>query len=336
MARELYRTELVERTTIGIDVSKDTLDLHDSQKGRSWRIENSPSDCRLLARELGRVEPRVVVMESTGHFHRTALLALLDAGVRVAVVQPARIRAHARAAGQRAKTDRIDARMIADYAITHHVRLAETPTEEEHLLALLNDRRAQLVDDQAREKNRHGSCGCATMRKEITAHIRHLRTLIAELDGRIAEVVKSDESMRERAKVMTRHCGVAKVTSATLLSELPELGRVNREEIAALAGVAPFANDTGRKTGTRRIFGGRRKVRRVLFTAAMTAVRHDPLLRPWYQAMLDRGKRKKVALIAVAHRIVTTLNAWMREYYAGLESVTPEKSRGIEALRAGA
>lgn len=309
----LYPNHGVDQITIGVDVSKKTLDLSPAP-GLPASIPNTVTACRALARRLRKIAPRVVALEATGGYEKTLVHALLDGDIPVAVVQPTRIRAHAKSSGQFAKTDQLDAVNIADFARALPIRLAQRPSAEEEKLRALRDRRAQVVQDRVREIGRLETMQCPSMRREISGQIKHLKRLEERLDERIQDLIESVDILREKNRLLCQARGIGPVGASTLICRLPELGYVNRQSIAALGGLAPYANESGQRRGKRSIFAGRAEIRRALYLAAMSAIRYDGPLRDRYQTMIGKGKPKKVALIAIARRILVGLNARMAEH----------------------
>jgi len=315
MQHLLYPTDGASQPTIGIDVSKNTLDIAGGT-GLPESIPNTVAACRKLARRLRKTSPRVVAVEATGGYERILVQTLWDHDIPVAVLQPSRVRAHARSAGRLAKTDQLDAANIVEFARSMKVRLARKPSPEEEKLRVLQDRRGQIVQDRVREIGRLEAVHDPSMQREITRQIRHLEKLEVSLDNRIRDLIGSVDALRSKSDVLRQARGVGPVVTATLLCRLPELGHVNRQAIAALGGLAPYANESGQWKGRRSIFAGRSEVRRVLYLAAMSAIRYDGPLRTRYRMMLANGKATKVALIAIARKILVALNARMAEHFA--------------------
>lgn len=315
----LYPTDGAGQATIGVDVSKNTLDLAGA-RGLPASIPNTVAACRKLARQLKKIGLRVVAVEATGGYERTLVQTLWDHDIPIAILQPSRVRAHAKSAGQLAKTDRLDAKNIAYFASSMEIRLAKRPSPEVEKLRTLRDRREQIVKDRVQEIGRLEAVHDASMRREICRQIKHLKKIETDLDRRIQALIDSVDALRSKSKILRSARGVGPVVAATLLCHLPELGSVNRQAIAALGGLAPFANESGKWRGRRSIFGGRAEVRRVLYMAAMTAASHEGPMRDRYLAMIARGKATKVAFIAIARKILVSLNAQMAEHLASCES----------------
>lgn len=315
MTHLLYPTDGTEQPTIGVDVSKRTLDV--AGLGRSISsIPNTPAACRRLARRMLKLCPRVVAVEATGGYEQQLVEALWAFEIPVAILQPSRVRSSARADGQLAKSDRLDAQVIADFARSRKIRLAQKPDPQEQALRLLQDRRSQVVQDRVREIGRLEAVRDKPMRREIQRHIKHLLKLEADLDRRIAELIDSVQTLRAKSRVLRRMRGVGPVVATTLICRLAELGRTNRQHIAALAGLAPFDRDSGQYRGKRSIFAGRADVRRALYMAALSAIRHAGPIRDRYHGLIGRGKPPKVAIIACARTMLVALNAWMAEHLA--------------------
>jgi transposase len=276
------------------------------------RFGNDVDGWMRLIEKLKEIQPLMVVMEATGGYERSAAKAISEAGMAIAVVNPTRVREYARSMGILAKTDKIDARVISQYAQTAKplARVPQTPIEE-HLAACV-ERRRQLVENLTVEKNRLSTCP-ASMREGVKEHIAYLEERIKQLEVQIQADIAQDPDRQARAERIDSVPGVGPVTASTLVAELPELGQLNRKQVAALAGVAPFNKDSGKKRGRRKTRGGRAGVRRVLYLAALSASRFNPVIRPFYNALLKRGKEKKVALVACMRKMLVILNAMLRK-----------------------
>lgn len=298
----------------GIDVSKATLDLGDEQ-GHLGRFKQTPGERKRLVCRLQQHQPTLVAVEATGGYERPIVEALLEAGIPVAVVQPFCVHHYAKSLKLRAKTDAIDAQLLARYARANQPRPAEQPDPESRRLRALRDRRDQVIEDRVREQNRLESCPDAEVQREIKRNIKRLQKQEAKLDEQIDQCIEQCPALHERAQVLGAVKGVGRTVTATLLAYLPELGRVNRQQIASLVGVAPHPRESGRWKGRRRISGGRAQVRRMLYMAAVTAARHDTVLHDLYRRLLEAGKEKKVALIAVARKLLVRLNTLMQPFH---------------------
>jgi transposase len=297
---------------VGIDVSKRTLDIFDDGFGKTERTANAsqPITEQVARWRCGHV---FVVFEATGVYDRVLAEILRKAGIRFARINPARARDFARADGRLAKTDAIDARMLADFA-----RLmvpADNPAPEpiRNKLALLAKRRDQLVRMRAQEKNRRSEAHDPALIEDITCHVDFLGKAIKTIETRINALIKAEPEISEQARLMRSAPGVGPVASMQLIAQMPELGRIGPKQIAALAGLAPLNVDSGTYRGRRTINGGRKRVRDALYMAALNAVRRDGIFRTFYQKLRTAGKPAKLALIAVARKLLTTLNAMLRD-----------------------
>jgi len=302
------------RLNAGIDVSKATLDV--AVGTRSERFGNDAQGMESLAALLHAQDVDIVVLEATGGYEAAAAAALQAAGLTVAVVNPRQARDFAKAMGVLAKTDKVDAKVLAAFAdvIAKHEKrqtfLREVPDEQRLHLAALVTRRRQLLDMRGAEANRLAMAHKVT-RKSMAAVIKTIDKLISELDRDIDTHIR--EHFRDLAKVLNSAKGVGPVTTSTLAAQLPELGQLDRRAIATLVGIAPLACDSGKKKGQRHVWGGRCQVRAVLYMAALAAARSNPVIRTFYQRMLAAGKPKKVALVACMRKLLTILNAMARD-----------------------
>jgi transposase len=297
---------------VGIDVSKRMLDIFDDAVGRPERIANTPQAIKeQVARwRCGNV---FVVFEATGVYDRELAEALRQAGIRFARVNPARVRDFARADGQIAKTDAIDARMLAVFARTMKPA-AEQPVEPvRSTLASLAKRRDQLVHMRAQEKNRRSEANDRAMIERIVRHLDFLNGEIKAVEAEIKNLIKAEPQICEQARLMRSAPGIGPVACMQLLAQMPELGSIGPKQVAALAGLAPINVDSGSYRGKRAIGGGRKRVRDALYMAALNAARRDPTMKAFYQRLRNVGKPAKLALIAVARKLITTLNAMLRD-----------------------
>ena len=302
---------------VGINVAGATLTVGVWPAGRTWTVPYTAEAVDALGPELRALAPALVVLEATGGLEAPAAATLTVAGLPVVVVNPRQVRAFATARGERAKSDPIDAVVLAQFAaaIRPPVRpLAEAETTE---LREVVTRRRQLVEMRraeeqrlARLEARHAS---PRVRADVRAHIAWLTRRVARGDGELRAAIEASPVWRAQDAVLRSVRGVGPVIAQTVLAELPELGRISGKAIAALVGVAPFVRESGRWRGRRRIGGGRREVRRVLYLGAMSGVRSNPVLCAYYQRLLAAGKPKKVALVAAAHKLLTILNAMARD-----------------------
>lgn len=296
---------------VGIDVSKAWLDVAVHEHQETTRFRNDEAGIGDLVQALKRLKPDLLVLEPTGGFEMLVVAELSQADLPVAVVNGKRIRDFAKATGRLAKTDKLDARVLAHFAAALRPEVRSLRTEEEEQLAALLLRRRQIVDMLTVEKNRLVTVR-ANLRADLEAHIQWLSNHLHELDQEIAQFVKGSPLWHQKDALLQSVPGVGPLTAATMLGMLPELGQLNRQQIAALVGVAPFNKDTGGKKGKRRIFGGRADVRSVLYMAALSAKKHNPLIRKFYERLIRHGKEKKVALTACMRKLLVILNAMVR------------------------
>lgn len=297
---------------VGIDVSKAHLDVAVlPQKGRC-RLPNDDAGFAELITWLGDPTGTLVVLEATGGYQMAAVAALAMAGFDVVVANPRQVREHARSRGRLAKTDRLDAEAIADFAERNRPPVRPLPDEQTRLLQALMARRRQLLQMLTMEKNRLQQAPAALV-KPITKHIQYLKKELKQLDDDLDDQVRQSDLWREKDQLLRSVPGVADVTSRTLLAELPELGQVNNKQIAALAGLAPLNRDSGQCQGPRSIWGGRASVRTALYMAIVSAIRHNPIIRTYYLGLKARGKKPKVAMVACMRKLLVILNTMLKE-----------------------
>jgi transposase len=293
---------------IGIDVSGTTLDVAIHDTTEHFRVDNEPTAIEQLVQRLLALNPTLIVMEATGKLELAVLRALCEAGLPAVAVNPRQVRDFARATGSRAKTDRIDAFAIAHFAaVLKPVVRPLTDVQTEQLQALLL-RRAQLVDMLVAEKARLERAHAAA-RDSLNDHIRWLKQQIKVADNDIDSFLRSSPAWRQKEDLLRSVPGIGPGAAATLIAFMPQLGSLNRREIAALTGVAPFNSDSGKHIGRRRIQGGRAVVRRALYMACVPALRFNPTIRAFYDRLRKAGKPFKVAITACIRKLVVTLNA---------------------------
>ncbi len=300
-----------EEQFVGIDVSKAWLDIAVYNTDEVVRVSNEEKGIASLVKRLKKLKPALIVVEPTGGFEMLMVAELSHAFLPVVVVNAKRVRDFARATGQIAKTDKLDAKVLAHFAAAIRPALRNLKNEEEEQLTALLTRRKQILDMLTVEKNRLVTVR-AKMRKDLEVHIQWLSNNLKELDKEIEDFVKGSPAWKEKDDLLQSVPGVGRVTSATLLGMLPELGKLNRQQIAALVGVAPVNKDSGRKQGRRRVYGGRADVRSVLYMAALAAKKYNPVIRTFYERLLKQGKEKKVALTACMRKLLVILNAMLR------------------------
>lgn len=295
---------------VGIDVAKDHLDVALRPEGAGWRAANDAAGVAALVARLDALTPALVVLEATGGYERPLAAALAGAGLPVAVVNPRQTRDFARATGQLAKTDRLDAQALARFAEAVRPPARPVPDAAAQALAAVLARRRQVVAMLTGEQNRLHSA-LPAIRDHIAAHIAWLEDDLARIDAELAATVGADPAWRERDALLRSVPGVGPVLAITLLAELPELGALSRHEVAALAGVAPLNRDSGTLRGKRAVWGGRARVRGALYMAALAATRHNPAIRAFFDRLCGAGKPKKVALVACMRKLLTILNAML-------------------------
>ena len=296
---------------VGIDVSKRTLDVA-TTTGITRQVANDEVGIAALVAELSTLRPTLVVLEATGNYQAGLVAALVVAKIATAVINPRQARDFAKAMGQLAKTDAIDAAVLARFAQAIRPE-PRTPVDAETVaLDALLTRRRQVVGMITAETNRLQQ-SAATVRTKIETHINFLRKELADINRELDEAIRNSPVWREHEDLLRSVPGVGRVLASTLLGELPELGKLDRKQIAALVGVAPFNCDSGELRGKRTTWGGRSEVRRVLFMAAMAATRFNAPLKTFFRRLVDAGKPRKVALVAVMRKLLTILNAMLRD-----------------------
>lgn len=298
---------------VGIDVSKDRLDVHVRPSREAFAVARDGKGLEELIDRLTALAPQLIAIEATGGFETIAAAAIAGAALPLAIINPAQIRHFAQAVGKRAKTDPIDAEVIARFAEAVKPEPRPVPDAQSRLLAELVARRRQIIEMIVAERQRERRAENSHVRKGILRHLRVLEKELPAIDDDIGTLVRSSPAWREKEDLLVTFPGVSNKLARTFLAEVPELGRLNRREIASLAGLAPFTRQSGRWKGKSMIGGGRAPLRTALYMAALSAIRCNPVLKPFYQRLLSAGKPKMVALIAVARKILTTLNAMLRE-----------------------
>jgi len=297
---------------IGIDVSKATLDVASLPNGESWTVTNDDLGVAELTPRLIALAPVLVVLEATGGFETLAAITLAKAGLPIAVVNPRQVRDFAKAMGQLAKTDALDAGILAAFAQRVRPEPRPLPDEAAQLLDSLLTRRRQLVDMLTAEKNRLGFAR-GPVKRDINRHIRWLEKRLADVDGDLQDAIAASPLYQAKADLLRSVPGVGPVTTLTLIAALPELGHLSRHQIAALVGVAPLNRDSGTMRGKRMVWGGRAPVRAVLYMAALVGIKHNPVLRRFYERLRAAGKPFKVAVTACMRKLLTILNAMLHQ-----------------------
>ncbi|MBN2240620.1 MAG: IS110 family transposase [Dehalococcoidales bacterium] len=295
---------------IGVDISKEYLDIAVAGDRKEWRIENNTVSIKRTIKKLNREEPALVVFEATGRYELELWSALTEAGIEAAPVNPRQIRNFAKAKGILAKTDTIDARVLAEYGQAMKPRVMAFPDTQG--LKELTARRTQIRVMITSEKNRIHTARGEQVRESIVVNIKWLEKLLAGIDEDLSKLVQANPEWQEKVEILKSTPGVGTVTATTLLSEMPELGTLNRHEVAALAGVAPLNRDSGKMRGKRTCWGGRATVRKSVYIAAMVASKYNPIIRGVYQRLVQAGKPKKVALMACMRKLLIILNAMLK------------------------
>lgn len=298
---------------IGIDVSKDFLDLAAADDAPVERFGNTPGGRRRLGRRVASAAPARIVLEATGGYEAPLLDELVAAGLPVVRVNPRPVRDFARAAGVLAKTDAIDARVLSRFARVMEPPLRPAPDPAVRVLERLSTRRRQLVEARVRENNRLVVETNRCIVSSLKAMIRTIDKSIEELEAEIAAQIAAHAELERKAEIARSVPGIGVVTAATLIAEMPELGTLSRQAVAALAGVAPFNRDSGGSQGRRSIAGGRAEVRAALYMATLVAVRRNPVLAEDYNRLIAAGKRPKIALVACMRKLLTIVNAMIRD-----------------------
>ena len=298
---------------VGIDVSKKRLDVYVHPAGTLFSLDNDEAGRAMLVEQLGAVQPDCIGLEATGGYEKLAAATLAEAGLPVVVINPAQVRHYAKAVGTRAKTDSIDARMIALFIAATEPELRALVNEETAALAELMARRRQLVGMLVAEKNRLGRLPPGKVRLSVVRIIAALNDELAKLDSELGGLIEQSPVWRDKQNLLASVPGIGDKIARALLADLPELGQLDRRAIAALAGLAPFTRQSGQWRGKSFIAGGRAAPRSALFIGAMVAARHNGPLKAFYQRLIAAGKPKRLAIIATARKLLTILNAIIRD-----------------------
>jgi transposase len=296
---------------VGVDVAKSTLDLAISNSRETRQFDNDHKGIIKAVRYISGLKPIIIILEATGHFEMPLAAELQTKRLPVVIVNPRQVRDFARATGELAKTDRIDARILALFGLQIKPEVRLLPDKKAREMSSLLARRRQLVEMLTAEHNRVLQAD-DSIRQGIRVHIKWLEDALSTINDDLDRQIRSSPSWREKDDLLKSVPGVGKVVSTTLLIELPELGQLNRRQIAALVGVAPLNRDSGTLRGRRTVWGGRAKLRAVLYMAALVGVQRNPVITAFYQRLLKAGKAKKVALVACMRKLLTILNAMIR------------------------
>jgi transposase len=304
--------ELTRSTNVGIDVSKDWLDIVTIPSGETWRTKNEAEAIRELIQKLEQIKPERIVLEATGGYEQLVAAQIYLANLPLCRVNPRRVRYFARSLGQMAKTDKLDAQVLALFGERLQPTLTRLSSEHEQVLSALLARREQISSFLVAERNRLNTAP-KKLHASLNEHITWLKNQLKHLQREIDDFVNTTPNFKEKEELLREVQGVGKKTAAKLIADVPELGHCDRKQIAALIGTAPFNRDSGNKNGQRAIRGGRADVRSVLYMATLTATRCNPVIRQFYQRLLKAGKLKKVALVACMRKLLTILNAIIRD-----------------------
>jgi len=297
---------------VGVDVSSEKLDVAIWGEKGSSEYSNSKRGIAKVVKQMLVLGAKLIVVEATGGYEEALVQALFEAGLPVALVSPQRVRQYAKAKGLLAKTDRIDAQMLAEFGKQLQPRLFRGKSDEQKRLSALLGRRKQLNEMLQAEKNRLRT-QAQSLKRSIGRVLRCLQAELKAIDQEIEQFLHEHQDLEEQEKLLRSAKSIGRVTAATLLADLPELGQLDRKEIAALVGVAPMNRDSGRKRGYRKTQGGRPEVRSALYMSVLTGIRYNPVLKAQYDQMVKRGKEKKVAITACMRKMLTILNAMMRD-----------------------
>lgn len=311
-ARIARKGEQGMKPFVGIDIAKAAVDVAVWPEGRTWRVGTTAKELEKLSAELLELDPEIVVLEASGGYERPVVAALAAASLPIVAVNPRQVRDFAKATGTLAKTDRLDALVLARFADAVRPEIRPLKDFQTELLQDLVMRRRQLVEMLATEKTRMKQTPHAAIRKNIEKHVHWLEKRLRRTDKDLDETIRNSPIWREKEELLRTVPGVGRVLALYLLAMLPELGRVSRKAIAALVGVAPFARDSGTLRGKRTCWGGRAPVRAVLYMGALTAVRTDPTMADFYDRLRVRGKPHKVAMTACMRKMLVTLNVIAR------------------------
>jgi transposase len=305
-------------TWIGIDVSKATLDVAVSPSAEQWQVDRTPAGLSVLVERLQALRPERIVLEATGGYEVIVAAALASRNLPVVIVNPRQVRDFARAIGQLAKTDRIDAQVLARFAEAIRPELRPLPDATTRALSALVSRRRQLQEMLTAEQNRLLAAAVQdapeALREQLGDHIDWLRRQMQDVDRELTLQIRSSPLWRAREQLLRSIPGIGPIVSATLLSQVPELAELDRKAIAKLVGVAPLNRDSGTFQGKRKVWGGRAPVRAVLYMAALVASRHNPQIRAFYQRLIAAGKPKKLALVACVRKLLLLCSAILRSH----------------------
>ena len=301
-----------EKQWVGIDVCQKSLDVYIRPSQKLFQVTNNEIGIRKLVQTLKNIQPELIVLEATGGMEIDAAIQLTQAELAVAVINPRQARDFAKATGQLAKTDMIDAKVLAHFADAIRPEVRQISDESSRQLEDLVARRRQISDMITAEKNRRRG-KTNSVKASIDEHIEWLEEQLKEIESQISSAIAVNPDWQQKMDLLTSVPGIGKVVAVTLISSLPELGTISHKSISYLVGVAPLNRDSGKFRGKRKIWGGRAKVRCVLYMATLVAVRFNPIIKAFYERLISKGKLKKVALTACMHKLLIILNAMMKQ-----------------------
>ena len=305
----------MEQTSLGIDISSKQLDCFWSHTNKHQSFENNPSGITKLVDKIRKEAPMWVVFEPTGGYEIDLSRCLAQAGIAFSMVQPFRLRSFARSCGKLAKTDKLDAKLMATFGKTMDPKITILGTKAQQELSSFVTRRRQLVDLLSMERQRLGQWSNSRVQEDIEEHCEYLKKHILTLEQQIQDCINQDDTLRKVSEALQSVPGVGPASSAVLLADLPELGRIGSKEISALVGVAPFNIESGNTVRKSSIRGGRLSVRCMLYMVALVAIRHNPVIRDFYQHLRAQQKPAKVAIVACMRKILIILNAVARDHF---------------------
>lgn len=305
--------EKSEEIYIGIDVAKDSLMVAILPEGTHYEIKNDDKDLKKLAKELKKLKPKLIILEATGGYQKLCVSILSSYQLPVAIVNPRQIRDFAKATGKLAKTDKLDAFTIAQFGKIVQSEVRPLPDKEIVTLNELLRRRQQIINMKTSEKNRLNTSSNEYVRKNVKKHILYLEKELDDIEKDLNDFVNNNEHLNQKLELLKSIPGVGNVASQTILSELPEIGKLSNKKISALAGLAPLNCDSGKYKGKRRIWGGRERVRKVLYMAALSATRFNPIIKDFAERLKKSGKHFKVVMVAVMHKLLIMMNAIIRD-----------------------
>jgi transposase len=299
-------------TYVGIDVSKERLDVAARPSGAFFSVSNTPEGIDELTRKLTELRPAGIVIEATGGYQMAASAVLMRAELPVSVVNARHVRDFAKAIGKLAKTDKIDAHVLAQFGEAVQPECRPLPDEQQLELTTLMSRQRQVVEMITMEKNRLHTCSSNRVRKTIQAHIDWLTKESEKIKKDLDDLIRNTPAWRDRDRIYRSVPGVGPVVSAAMLAYLSELGTISNKKVAALAGLAPYNRDSGKRRGKRAVWGGRSRIRNLLYMAVVSAIKNNPVIRAFYRRLVEAGKPKKVALTACMRKLLVILNSMAR------------------------